>query len=410
MDVQAPRSDQGKETAVRKAGPMQAAILLVTGCFVGMIVALLGPTLPAMQRYFADTPGVDYLVPVSSAAPMLAIAVTAVFAGILSDRVGRKRLLVVACLLYALAGTAPLYLDSIYQIIASRFALGLLDAILVTVSTTLIGDYYQGEKRARLIALQTVVGAASAFICGTLGGVIGELGWRAPYALYAIGIPLAPLMMIYLWEPVRMAARRTPSRPAGDAAPPPLDRAIIATIAAIAILGGVIFLVIPVNTGYVCEAIGVTSTPQIGAAVGMSCLGLIAGGLAFGWLIGPRLNLSQQFALAFAVTGAGFLMVDIARSFPVLLAAAVVSGCGAGLLLPIMSAWAMRVLPEARRGTGIGILQSCLSLGMFVSPLVTVSLSHIAGGVGPAIGVMGLTLAVMAPLTLAVIRATPRHA
>jgi MFS family permease len=47
--------------------------------------------------------------------------------------------------LYAVVGTAPLYLPSLTTIIASRFALGLIEAVLMTVSTTMIGDYYEGR-------------------------------------------------------------------------------------------------------------------------------------------------------------------------------------------------------------------------------------------------------------------------
>jgi len=45
---------------------------------------------------------------------------------------------------YAIFGTAPLWLDSLPQIFASRVLLGATEAALMTVSSSMIGDYFCG--------------------------------------------------------------------------------------------------------------------------------------------------------------------------------------------------------------------------------------------------------------------------
>ena len=205
--------------AVAEAEPtprlIHAIILLVTSGLTVLVTAILGPSLPAMQAHFKDVPGADYLVPLTMTAPMLMMAGLSIFVGELADRLGRKRLLVGATALYAVVGTAPMYLDSLTAIIASRFALGVMEAVLMTISTTMIGDYYDGAKRERFMSLQTTVSATSAFLLNTLGGAIAEHGWRAPYAVFAISLLLAPLMAIYLWEP-RSRASMTAAQFAED--------------------------------------------------------------------------------------------------------------------------------------------------------------------------------------------------
>ncbi|MCK6434852.1 MAG: MFS transporter, partial [Aquabacterium sp.] len=187
--------------AHREPGFIQAAILLVTAGLTVLVTAVLGPSLPAMQRHFAHVPGADYLVPLTMTTPMLMMAALSVVAGGLADRFGRKRLLVGATALYAVFGTAPMWLDSLTAIIASRVALGVTEAVLMTVSTTMIGDYYSGARREKFMSLQTTVSAASAFLLNNLGGLIAEHGWRAPYGVYAISLVLAPAMVVFLWEP-----------------------------------------------------------------------------------------------------------------------------------------------------------------------------------------------------------------
>lgn len=377
---------------------IQAAILVVAAATSVMVIALVGPTLPAMQRHFASVPNVEFLVPSAMAAPQIMMALLCVVAGILADRVGRKKLLVGATLLYALVGTAPLYLESLYAIIASRLMLGALEAVLVTVATTLIGDYYQGPARVRMMAMQAMMTAAAAFLLNYVGGAMGELGWRAPYGAYLVCLLLVPLMAIYLWEPDRRAGGEAQAE---DGRPDvPFRPWLLAGICAVMVLSGLSFLVLPVNFGYLQEALGVRSPTQIGIAYCVNSLGAIVGTICFGWVIAARLCLRHQLALMAALTGAGFLLMQWASSYLELTFAGFVNGLGAGLLIPVVLTWAMRTLPRARRGMGIGAVQSSVSLGMFLSPPLVVGLDKLLGGRGAAIGAMGWALAVAAVLAL----------
>src|SRR5450631_3965944 len=78
---------------------IHAAILLATSATAVMVIALAGPTLPAMQRHFVSVPNVEFLVPSAMAAPQIMMALLCIVAGIVADQVGRKKLLVSATLL-----------------------------------------------------------------------------------------------------------------------------------------------------------------------------------------------------------------------------------------------------------------------------------------------------------------------
>ena len=369
---------------------IHAVILLITSGLTVLVTAILGPSLPAMQAHFADVPGADYLVPLTLSAPMLMMAGLSVFVGELADRWGRKRLLVGSTLLYAAVGTAPLYLDSLSAIIASRFALGVLEAVLMTVSTTMIGDYYDGAKRERFMSLQTTVSATSAFLLNTLGGVVAEHGWRAPYAVFACSLLLAPLMAIYLWEP-RGRASMSAQQLAEDSQSFRVGQ--LAFICLLAVLTGIMFLTVPVHFGYLFGAIGVQSPSQIGMAYGINSLGVISGTLLFGWVLAQRLQVAWQLAAGALIAGLGFVLMRGADSYGALALAGYVNGLGAGILLPTMVTWNMRELPLSRRGVGTGAFQSSLFLGMFVSPILVVGLEkHLASPRAYAIGVEGQVL------------------
>lgn len=374
---------------------IHALILLVTSGLTVLVTAILGPSLPQMQAHFAGMPGADFLVPLTMTAPMLMMAGLSVFAGELADRFGRKPLLVGATVLYAVVGTAPLYLESLPVIIASRFALGILEAVLMTVSTTMIGDYYSGARRERFMSLQTTVAASSAFLLNTLGGVIAEHGWRAPYAVFAISLLLAPLMAVYLWEP-RCRASMSAAQIAEDSRA--FRPGLLAGICGLAVLLGIMFLTVPVHFGYLHGSIGVQSPAQIGMAYGINSLGVVSGTLLFGWVLAARLKVPFLLTVGTLFAGAGFLLMKGATDYTAMTVAGFVNGLGAGILLPTMVTWNMRELPVSRRGLGIGAFQSCLFLGMFVNPILVVGLekvwvvsrAHVVGGMGLGLLALGL--------------------
>ena len=390
------------ELRSRDSRLLPAIILLVTSSLTVMVTAILGPSLPAMQTHFKEVRGAEYLVPLTVTAPMLMMACLSVLAGALSDRVGRKRLLVGATLLYGVVGTAPLYLQSLGSIIASRFLLGLTEAFLMTVSTTLIGDYYEGRQRERFMSLQTTVASLSAFVLNNLGGLLGSHGWRAPYAVFASSLLLAPLMTIHLWEP-KSRATLTPTQLVEDGKT--FQPRLLVLTCALAVLLGIVFLIVPVHLGYLYEAIGVRSSAQIGIGFGINSLGVIGGTLLFGWVLAGQLRVELQLALGAAVAGLGLLIMNASADQAALTAGGLVNGLGMGILLPTLVTWNMRELPMSRRGLGIGAFQSSLFTGMFVSPILIVGIENLlAVSRAQAVGMVGMVLAMLAVAALAIPR------
>jgi MFS family permease len=58
-----------------------------------------------------------------------------------------------ATVVYGAFGTAPVWLNTLPQIVVSRGLVGVAEAAIMTCSTTLIGDYFTAERRGRYLAL-----------------------------------------------------------------------------------------------------------------------------------------------------------------------------------------------------------------------------------------------------------------
>jgi MFS family permease len=379
----------------RPAGPAQLALLLAGSCLSVLGAVLIAPVLPQMQDRFAGTPGVDVLVPVVLTVPALAIALTAPFAGVVVDRLDRKRLLIAAMFAYAVAGTAPLYLPSLGAIIASRVLVGLCEAAIMTCCTTLIADYWTGPRRSRYLGLQVLVATLSATVFLGLGGALGAAGWRTPFWLYLVAVPIAVPMLRLLWQPARGGAEARAHRL------PPLPWRTLLTPCLVTLVGGVVFYALIVQLSFVLDDIGVTATATIGALSAAMSLATAAGSAAFARLSGctPR----QLLPVAFGLSAVGLAVVALGGNIPVVTAGAVITGAGTGLLLPVLVTWAINRLEFAQRGRGTGLWTGFLFLGEFLSPLLIAGFGAAAGGLQPALGVLAGVSAVLAVVTLLVV-------
>ncbi|MBU9598397.1 MFS transporter [Burkholderia multivorans] len=392
--------------ATREATFFHALILLSTVICGTLAPTVIGPVLPAMQKHFANVPDIETLVPIVVTMPMLVLGALAMVIGAISDRIGRKRVLVFSLVTYAVAGTAPLYLESIQAILWSRAVVGLAEAAVMTVSTSFIGDYFSGSQCDRYASLQVTVASTSAFAFNLLGGVLGAHGWRTPFAAYALPLLLAPVVQIFIWD-----TRRTAGTAAAQGLPtaddPPFNPWLLALICAAAFGVGMVFMVVPVHLSFMLVQLGVRSTTEIGLAYATNSGGIIAGTLAFGWFFARRLSVSRQFALGSAICGAGFVCMGVAHEFTTLTLGGAINGVGCGVVLPALVSWGLRSLPFSRRGFGTGAFTAAQFIGYFCSPLIVMPMVVHWGSRFDVVQAWGVALLLLAALgfTIALVSA-----
>ncbi|WP_420706240.1 MFS transporter [Streptomyces sp. NRRL B-24484] len=374
---------------------LKAVLLMAGSCLPILGAVLIAPVLPRIQDHFAATPGAEALVPVALTIPALALALLAPFAGVLIDRLGRHRLLVGATVAYAFVGTAPLWLDSLGAIVASRALVGVAEAVIMTCCTTLIGDYWSGRTRDRYLALQTICAAVSATAFFAIGGAVGSAGWRAPFWAYAVSLLLAPLMATVL-RPAPKAVADAPGEPAGPvdtAAERPFPWRRLAPTCGLTLFGAVVFYTVPVETSYLLDDLGVTAPAAIGAATALASAATVAGAAGFARFTGR----AQRFLPhVLALCAAGFAVMAVADRAPLLVAGAVVNCLGTGVLLPLLLTRAMALLDHADRGRGTGLWTAAFFLGEFFCPLVLLAASALVGGLAAAVGVLAAATALVA--------------
>ncbi|QQM38339.1 MFS transporter [Streptomyces liliifuscus] len=384
---------------VAVSGPahvLRVTLLMAGSCLPILGAVLIAPVLPKMQDHFESVPGAKALVPLALTVPALSLALLAPFAGVIVDRLGRKRLLIVATVLYALFGTAPLWLDSLGAIIASRALVGVTEAAIMTCCTTLIGDYYSGHQRVKYLALQTMCASASATAFFVVGGALGAAGWRLPFWVYAVSLVLAPLMATALPSPAARAAAssaRAETETAEAAARRPFPWRQLAGICALTFFGAMVFYTVPVEMAYLLDDIGVENTGVIGMATAIASAATVAGAVTFARL---KRSPDPMMPAVLALCAVGFAVVFLAGNAPLVVVGAVINCLGTGMLLPALLTSAMSRLAFEDRGRGTGLWMAAFFGGEFVCPLVLLALESAVGSLAGAVGVLGLAAAVVA--------------
>jgi len=367
-------------------------ILMLIGCCLPLLGSvLLAPVLPTMSVVFKNVPGQSFLVPLVLTTPALLIAIFAPFAGRIVDRIGRKRLLVGALIVYAIFGTAPLYLTSLYAILATRVGVGVAEAGVMTCCTALLSDYFVGNRRNRYMGLQTVVMALAATAFFVVGGALGAAGWRTPFWLYSVSLILAVLVAAIIWNPV---PSHTPAAETVSEKLPPLSWRAMAVPCLISIVGGISFYAVIVELPYVLAAMGITATAIIGVATALASLATAIGAFVFKWV--AKLGVTVLLPICFGLSAVGLLVIWIAPNVVVAIIGATVSSLGSGLMFPTLLIWSISGLEYAQRGRGTGRWTAAIWLGQFASPLVVAGAGALIGGLQPAIGAVGILCAIVA--------------
>lgn len=358
---------------------MRAATILFTSAFVLFAMAGMAPALPAIERAFVHLPDAALLTRMVLTTTALFIALSAPVAGLLIDRVGRRPALLGALAVYAASATAPLWLDDLHAILATRAVLGVAAGVMMTTLTTLIGDFYEGPARNRMAGAQFAVMVLAMAAGTTVAGALADAGWRDPFWMYAAVVLALPMVAAFIREPVR--ARQTES--AVPAAKPDVKIPLVAVGCLYALFWGtmVTTFVVPSQAPFLLREIGVPQATLAGLAVAL--FNLPAGVTAFAFRrLRERLSNAAILGGCLVVLGSGYLVAAVADSAALVLVGMVVAGFGFGPVMPTISAWLLGVAPPAFRGRLVGGLTFWQFMGLFCSPFVSQPLAEAVGMAG----------------------------
>lgn len=147
------------------------------------------PALPEMADYFHTSPA---LVSLSLTAGMIGLAAGQVFIGPLTDKYGRKHILVASMLLFAVATVLCILAPNIYLFNLMRVLQGVAGAGGIVISKSMATDMYSGKELADFMALLGSINGIAPVCAPVIGGImVGFTSWQGVFCLLlAIGLVL----------------------------------------------------------------------------------------------------------------------------------------------------------------------------------------------------------------------------
>ncbi|MET8282885.1 MFS transporter [Micromonospora sp. NPDC005174] len=121
--------------------------------------------------------------------------------GVLGDRAGRKRFLMIGLALFGLASLLSAYADSPAQLIAARALMGVGGAAIMPVTLSIISNVFDPRERGRAIGVWAGAVGLAVAIGPILGGTLLEHFWWGSVFLINVPVVVAGVILVALLVP-----------------------------------------------------------------------------------------------------------------------------------------------------------------------------------------------------------------
>lgn len=350
------------------------ALILFGVLFLGVSdTQLVAPLLPLIAQDLGTTPGHAGMIVTTYS---LAAAAFALFVGPLSDRVGRKKVLISGLALFTTASFLTYHVSSFNALVIVRSLTGLAAGTLSTCALSFAGDYYPYHQRGRAMGVLSM-GYFVAFVIGVPAGALAasRFGWQ--WVFGCLSVAAAVMLVIAVVQLPNDATRGSRHRHITDFTDHLRKRDRLAgMVAAFLTSGGVVGFLTYVGAWLrTTYGMGVN---RIGLLFMVSGLAAVAASPLSGWLA-DRAGKRNVIIWSNIVLAGLFLLVSQSRlGVGLVLGIAALSVAASARQAPLHALTTEIVGPETR-GEYIAIRNAASQIGIAVIATVSASAFDAAG-------------------------------
>ncbi len=154
------------------------------------------PSLPTMSEQLNCSVA---LVNLSLVVFFIFVSTSSIVWGPLSDKYGRKRILMIGVPLYVLSSIFCVLSQSVFQLITARILQAIGAGASMAVNLAIVKDFFPGKKRERTLAFVTVLNGTIPVIAPMIGAyIIRFTSWRGTFGLLTVfGILVWVFVLFY---------------------------------------------------------------------------------------------------------------------------------------------------------------------------------------------------------------------
>lgn len=156
------------------------------------------PSMPSLQAAFATDYGTAQL---ALSLFLIGAGVGQIAHGPLSDRFGRRPVMIGGLLLYAAASVACVVAPSILTLVTGRFLQAVGGCVGMVVGRAMLRDLFDRSRTASVMAYLTMAMVLAPMVAPTIGGFLDVwYGWRATFMLL-VGVGAVVVAIVWRWFP-----------------------------------------------------------------------------------------------------------------------------------------------------------------------------------------------------------------
>ncbi|MEW6723974.1 MAG: MFS transporter [Bacillota bacterium] len=337
--------------------------------------SMIIPVLPAIQSRLQLSAFEVGLIITAFSVPA---GLTIPLAGILSDRIGRVKVMVPALLLFGLggllAGLAAAFLDRPFAwILAARIVQGIGGGGTYQLAMAEVGDIFQTQERTKALGLLEAANGLGKVVAPIIGAAVGVISWYAPFFVYlVIAAPVSAAVWFLVREPEAAPIRKLREYFQQTAL---IFQQHTGSIAATFVSGLVIlfmlFGVLSVYSDILENSYGLRGTVKglvIAIPVGLMALTSLVTGTALQAKRGTPVKWSASLGNLLLATG--LFLFPFSRNVYYLTGVISLQGIGSGLVLPAVNTVITGTAAQSERGLLTSLYGTVRFFGAALGPPV----------------------------------------
>lgn len=343
-----------------KLALLSISLFLASAPAVAPLIPLMEESYPALSKSSIE---------MITTMPNFGIMLFVLVSPFVSQRIGKKKCVLLGLAIALVAGVVPVFADSYPILLVSRFLFGAGLGLYNSLAVSLITETYEGREQATMVGWQAAAGSiGSTVLTLIMGHAAAVVGWQTSFAGY--GLMVLPLVLFAVCVKIPPEEDRPVSDGKKGGQQHVTAPIVVLTLLAIVVFAS--FFTVMIKTASLLVEQGIGTAADAANALGM----LTIVGIAIDAFYGRIVARIERVILPAGLIGMGlsFLLISSAASLAAVTAGVLLSGFFYFLAAPYMFMLVSKVAPKNSVTLATGIYLFGINFGIFLSPYFNAAL------------------------------------
>lgn len=348
-------------------------ISLLSVSLLCMGAAAVSATIPLMAKSLSDVSLAS--IEMITSIPNFGIIIFVFLSPFIAKLIGDKKTTLLGLTVTLVAGIYPMFSENYTAILISRFLLGCGIGLFNSFAYSLIGYYFEGEERAKMMGYQAATSSIGSTVISLLVGVLIKYGWHASYGVYAIAIISIVLFGIFVPETKHEIKSQSGTGKVSAEKTKISPMVALYTVYLFFIYIGFMTVIYKLATLMISMGYG-TATEASTISGGITIVGFIAG-TVFG-KVHKKLNVFT-LPISVALTGIGIYIIGASTSMIITIIGGLILGFFFGCVTPYFFYRATLYSNDASQTLSSSLMIIGINLGCFLNPYIIAFVNNLFG-------------------------------